>query len=57
VMSTGLQERDFMPDVADLPEFLGAAQFAQRYGTVESEGYKAQMTEIEARLDGLKLWR
>ncbi|WP_156422086.1 hypothetical protein [Paucibacter sp. KCTC 42545] len=56
-MSTGLQERDFMPDVADLPEFLSAAQFAQRYGTVESEGYKAQMAEIEARLDGLKLWR
>ncbi|MDC8785628.1 hypothetical protein [Roseateles koreensis] len=56
-MGAGLQERDFMPEVADLPEFLSEAEFARRYGSVDSAAYKAQMSDIEARLDQLKLWQ
>ena len=53
----GLQERDFMPEVADLPEFMREADFAKRYGGVGAPGYSAMMKEIEGRLDGLAVFR
>ena len=56
-MSAGLQERDFMPDVSDLPEFMTERDFQQRYGAVGSPVYRATMADIEARLAGLKLWK
>ncbi len=56
-MVAGLQERDFMPDVADLPEFLREADFIKRYGGVGAPGYLAMMKEIEGRLDGLAVFR
>ena len=56
-MVAGLQERDFMPDVADLPEFMREADFMKRYGGVGAPGYLAMMNEIEARLDGLAVFK
>ncbi|RQO60532.1 hypothetical protein DBR47_09245 [Paucibacter sp. KBW04] len=56
-MSAGLQERDFMPDVSDLPEFLTERDFQQRYGAIGSPVYRETMAEIETRLAGLKLWK
>jgi hypothetical protein len=56
-MGAGLKERDFMPDVADLPEFMREADFIRRYGGVGAPGYRAMMKDIEARLDGLAVFR
>ena len=56
-MVAGLQERDFMPHVADLPEFMHEGDFARRYGGVGAPGYLAMMKEIEDRLDGLAVFR
>ena len=56
-MVAGLQERDFMPNVADLPEFMREADFARRYGGVGAPGYLAMMKEIEGRLDGLAVFK
>ena len=52
-MVAGLKERDFMPSVADLPEFMREADFANRYGGVGAPGYLAMMKEIEGRLEEL----
>lgn len=57
VMVTGLQEQDFMPNVADLPEFMREGDFARRYGGVGAPGYLAMMKEIEDRLDGLAVFK
>ena len=34
----GLADSDLLPDVSDLPEYLRAEQFVQRYGSVGSAG-------------------
>ncbi|MCV2370675.1 hypothetical protein [Roseateles oligotrophus] len=51
----GLPERAFMPDVADLPEFLNEREFLQRYGGVDGPAYRQMMKDIEARLSALSL--
>ena len=57
LMVPSLQERDFMPDVADLPEFMREADFTQRYGGVGAPGYLAMMKDIEGRLNRLVVFR
>ncbi|CAN5272056.1 hypothetical protein BH11PSE10_BH11PSE10_18850 [soil metagenome] len=56
-MVAGLKERDFMPEVADLPEFMHEQDFAQRYGGVSAPAYLAMMKDIEARLDAMPLFK
>lgn len=56
-MRPGLAERDFMPPVADLPEFLREQDFLQRYGGVGAPAYRQMMADIEARLDAIELLR
>jgi hypothetical protein len=51
----GLQERDFMPEVGDLPEFMREQDFARRYGGVGTPAYQQMMADIEARLDAIPL--
>lgn len=61
----GLQQRlavgppasDFMPDVADLPEFLGAREFIAAYGGVDAPPYRRMLADIDRRLDALPLLR
>ncbi|MEJ6006080.1 hypothetical protein WG899_11020 [Paucibacter sp. AS339] len=55
LMSQGQPETAFMPNVADLPEFLSEREFLKRYGGVDGVAYKQMMRDIEARLDALAL--
>jgi hypothetical protein len=53
----GAGEADVMPDVAGLPEGLGEAEFARRYGDTSSAAYRDQVAEIDRRIDALPLFR
>ena len=46
LLAGGVQEADFMPDVADLPEFMGEADFKRRFGGVGQPAYTTMMAEI-----------
>lgn len=48
-------ESDFMPFVADLPEFLGRKDFLATYGGVDAPPYRRMLADIERRLDALPL--
>jgi hypothetical protein len=50
LLSRGSDEALFMPSLKDLPENLGPAAFAERYGDIESLEFQALKTQIEARL-------
>ena len=56
LLADGVHERDLMPDVADLPESLSAADFAQRFGHVGTPAYAQLMAEIEARIDRCRVF-
>lgn len=56
-LADGVVESDFMPDVADLPEFLPRAEFERRYGGVGGPGYEKVMARIEARVASRPLLR
>lgn len=53
----GVKERDFMPDVADLPEFMPEAEFKRRYGGIGGPRYREMMATIEARVASRPLLR
>jgi len=52
----GLAEQDFMPDVADLPEFLPGREFRRRFGGPGSPAYEKLLSEIDGRLDATALF-
>ncbi len=52
-----LVESDFMPQAADLPEFMAEAEFLRRYGGVGAPAYLQQMAEIERRVAALPVLR
>jgi hypothetical protein len=54
-LAQGVRESDFMPDVADLPEFLGRKEFLATYGGVDAPPYRHMLADIERRLDALPL--
>ena len=56
-LASGVKESDFMPDVADLPEFLPEAEFKRRYGGIGGPGYNNMMATIEARVASRPLLR
>ena len=56
-LAAGARERDFMPDVSDLPEFMPEAEFKRRYGGIGAPGYRKMMAEIEARVGACALFR
>jgi hypothetical protein len=56
-LAQGLKERDFMPELADLPEYLREEDFIARYGGVGAPAYRQMMAEIEARLNATPLLR
>ena len=47
----------FFPSIRGLEEGLTAAQFEQRYGSVESEAYVAVVNEIDRRIARLPLFK
>jgi len=52
-LARGMQEKDFMPDVRDLPEFLSDAEFKRRFGGVGQPAYQKMVAEIERRIAAL----
>lgn len=46
----------FFPQVKDLPEFMNAAEFKQRFGGIGQPAYVAQVAAIEARVAALPLY-
>ncbi|MFG6414374.1 hypothetical protein ACG02S_10755 [Roseateles sp. DC23W] len=54
-LARGAPESDFMPDVADLPEFLGRKDFLATYGGVDAPPYRRMLADIDRRLDALPL--
>jgi hypothetical protein len=56
-IASGVKESDFMPNVADLPEFMQEAEFKRRYGGVGGPGYNQMMARIEARVASRPLLR
>jgi hypothetical protein len=51
------REEDVLPALHGLPEGMGAAEFRQRYGDVDSPAYQALMAEIVGRIDALPIYR
>lgn len=47
----------FFPQVRDLPEFLGEAEFKRRFGGVGEPAYQRMQQRIEARIDRLPLYQ
>jgi hypothetical protein len=56
-LAYGVKESDFMPDVADLPEFMPEAEFKRRYGGIGGPEYNKMMVTIEARVASRPLLR
>ncbi|MDR7335367.1 hypothetical protein [Roseateles asaccharophilus] len=56
-LARGARESDFMPDVADLPEFLGRKEFLATYGGLDAPPYRRMLADIDRRLDALPLLR
>ena len=56
-LAGGVIEQDFMPDVADLPEFLHTQEFRRRFGGPGSPEYERLLADIEGRLDATALFR
>ena len=57
LLAGGVREESLVPDMADLPEFLSAAEFARRFGGVGGAGYTRLQADIERRVDALTLYR
>jgi hypothetical protein len=49
-LSKGVTDEDFMPGVADLPEFLSEAEFKATYGEIGAPAYERMQAEIERRV-------
>jgi hypothetical protein len=56
-LSRGVTDEDFMPGVADLPEFLSEAEFKATYGDTGSPAYERMKAEIERRVASRPLLR
>ena len=57
LLAGGVREDSLVPDLADLPEFLSAAEFARQFGGVGGAGYTRLQADIERRVDALTLYR
>jgi hypothetical protein len=56
-VAAGIDERDLMPDVSDLPESLSDAEVEKRFGGIGGARYGAMLAEIDARIAALPLLR
>lgn len=56
-LAAGVGEGDLLPEVGDLPEFLGQQAFTEQFGGPGAPRFLAMIREIEARLDTLPLLR
>lgn len=56
-LAAGVAESDFMPPVADLPEFLQQQEFGRRYGGPGAPAYDRMLADIDERIDAAALFR
>ena len=56
-IAAGAAERDFMPDVSDLPEFMPEAEFRRRFGGLDSPAYEKMIAMIDRRIEATPLLR
>lgn len=56
-LAKGVTDEDFMPGVADLPEFLSEAEFKATYGGVGAPAYERMQADIERRVASRPLLR
>lgn len=56
-LGNGLRDGDLLPPVGDLPEYLSAEHFRQRFESPSSREFQAVTRDIESRLDTLPLYR
>lgn len=56
-LAGSLDDQDLLPDVSDLPEFLGEREFRRRFGGPGEPAYERQRVDIEERLDQSPLLR
>lgn len=52
---TTAQERDFIPETADLPEYLAEQAFNRLYGGLEGAAYQKMVQQIEHRIAQLSI--
>ena len=57
VLGQAQDETVFMPAIKDLPENLGAEDFARQYGDIESPQFQALKRQIEERIAACKLYQ
>ncbi|CAN5224938.1 hypothetical protein BH11PSE9_BH11PSE9_30490 [soil metagenome] len=57
LIAAGVREADFMPHAADLPENLPEAEFEARFGGIGGPAYNKVLTDIEARVASVMLYR
>jgi hypothetical protein len=56
-MARGVQEADFMPHAADLPEAMAEAEFRRRFGGIGEPRFVAMVAEIDRRVGALAALR
>ena len=56
-LAAGLSERDLLPAIGGLPEYLNAERFRNDYESPDSPQFKAMSRDIENRLSSLPLYR
>ncbi len=57
MLMSAAKESDFMPETADLPEFMPEAEFKLRFGGIRGEKYRQMMEDIERRTADLPINR
>lgn len=56
-LSRPIGEKQFFPEIRDLPEGLTAAQFKSRYGERDSAEYQRMVAEIDRRIATIPIFR
>jgi hypothetical protein len=56
-LARGVQEADFMPHAADLPEAMAEPEFKRRFGGIGEPRYVAMLAEIDRRVGALAALR
>ncbi len=56
-LARGVQEADFMPHAADLPESMAEPEFKRRFGGIGEPRYVAMVAEIDRRVGALAALR
>ncbi len=57
ILSQTAEESAFMPVTRDLPENLGAEEFARQFGDINSPQFQALKTQIEERIAACRLYQ